>query len=266
MSEPFLKWAGGKRWLVASGLFPTPDKYSRFIEPFVGGGAIFFHLSPKAAVISDLNEDLIELYKTMRDSPEELHAEMACHQSAHSDNYYYKTRNDVPETPLARAARFLYLNRTCWNGLYRVNLAGRFNVPRGTKDTVLFEGENFLTFSQALKGADIRCSDFEEIIDEAEKGDFLFVDPPYTVKHNVNGFLKYNEKIFRWEDQIRLKNSIDRATKRGAYVVMTNADHQSVRDLYADVLDYASIERHSVLAGAASRRGLTTEALFTFGI
>ena len=266
MSEPFLKWAGGKRWLVASGRLPKPSKYSRLIEPFVGGGAIFFHLAPNRAVISDLNKDLIELYIVMRDSPGELYMEMQSHQSLHSDTYYYAVRENVPDSAVGRAARFLYLNRTCWNGLYRVNLAGQFNVPRGTKDTVLFEGEDFSSFSRALKGADIRCSDFEKTINEAKEGDLLFVDPPYTVKHNINGFLKYNEKIFHWEDQVRLKHSIKRATRRGVYVVMTNADHESVRDLYADVLDYTSIERHSVLAGAASRRGLTTEALFTFGI
>lgn len=266
MSEPFLKWAGGKRWLVASGRLPVPSKYSRFIEPFVGSGAIFFHLSPKAAIISDLNEDLIELYKVMRDSPDELYAEMVSHRSLHSDSYYYEVRESRLESAVGRAARLLYLNRTCWNGLYRVNLAGKFNVPRGTKDKVLFEGEDFSTFSQALRGVDIRCSDFENIIDESNENDFLFVDPPYTVKHNVNGFLKYNEKIFRWEDQIRLRNSIDRAVQRGVYIVMTNANHQSVRDLYAGVLEYTSVERYSVLAGAAARRGPTSEALFTFGI
>lgn len=266
MSEPFLKWAGGKRWLVSSGRMPRPDGYSRFIEPFVGGGAVFFHLLPEKAIIADLNKDLVELYKIMRDRPDDLQAKMVAHQANHSDIYYYEVRKEAQNTALGRAARFLYLNRTCWNGLYRVNLSGHFNVPKGTKDTVLFDSEDFSAFSKALKNAEILCSDFEKIIDRSAEGDFLFVDPPYTVKHNANGFIKYNEQLFRWEDQIRLRNSLDRAKNRGAYIVMTNADHQSVRDLYQGILDYSSIERHSVLAGASSRRGLTTEALFTFGI
>lgn len=266
MTQPFLKWAGGKRWLVASGHLPRPTSYKRFIEPFVGGGAIFFHLDPEEALISDINRDLIDLYIVMRDHPEKLKEEMRRHQEAHSDIYYYEIRDQNPSSILGRAARFLYLNRTCWNGLYRVNLSGRFNVPKGTKNTVLFEGEDFLEFSSALQGVDIRCSDFEPVVDEANDGDFLFIDPPYTVKHNVNGFVKYNEQLFKWEDQIRLRNAIRRACDRGAAVVMTNADHASVRDLYADILAYSSIERSSVLAGTASRRGLTTEALFTFGM
>ncbi len=266
MTEPFLKWAGGKRWLVSSGLLRKPKQYDRFIEPFLGGGAVFFHLTPPLALLSDINPDLIELYKSMRNDPAQLQLHMKEHQKNHSKIYYYDVRDQQPKTALLRAARLLYLNRTCWNGLYRVNMKGEFNVPKGTKDTVLFRAEDFTSFAKALEGADLLCSDFEPIINRAGAGDFLFVDPPYTVKHNVNGFIKYNEQLFSWEDQVRLRDAVSRACARGAAVIMTNADHQSVRDLYADVLAYSTVERHSVLAGEASRRGKTTEALFTHNI
>src|SRR3990167_7732993 len=138
MTDPFLKWAGGKRWLANAGLLPLPTGSTRHIEPFIGGGAVFFRLAPETAVIADLNEDLIELYRVMRDDPKILKERMIQHQADHDDIYYYLVRDQSPDTPLERAARFLYLNRTCWNGLYRVNRFGKFNVPRGTKDSVLF--------------------------------------------------------------------------------------------------------------------------------
>ncbi|MDX8356077.1 DNA adenine methylase [Sphingopyxis terrae] len=260
--EPFLKWAGGKRWLAASDALPIPEQYDRYLEPFLGGGAIFFRLRPSVAVISDLNEELVQLYKIVRDRPDELRAELAHHNALHCKEHYYAVRASKPEDPLGRAVRTLYLNRTCWNGLYRVNLKGEFNVPIGTKDTVLFADENFIKASEALASAEIACRDFEQTIDLAKEGDFVFIDPPYTVQHNFNGFVKYNEKIFSWADQIRLKDSVKRAVSRGAGVVVTNADHETVRDLYRGVCDYRPLSRASVLAGKSDRRGPTTEALF----
>lgn len=263
MTAPFLKWAGGKRWLAAAALVPLPEKFGRYIEPFLGGGAMFFHTVPRRALLSDVNAELIELYEVVRDHPTELSAAMERHQAEHSDDYYYLVRAQRPLTKVERAARFLYLNRTCWNGLYRVNLAGEFNVPRGTKQTVVFPGEDFSSLSKILKSAEFICCDFERSIERAKKGDFLFVDPPYTVKHNLNGFVKYNEKLFSWDDQIRLRDALVMAVDRGVYVAMTNADHESVRELYAGKLLYQSLSRASVLAADSGRRGKTTEALFT---
>lgn len=260
--EPFLKWAGGKRWLAASTALPVPAQYRRYLEPFLGGAAIFFRLQPKTAILSDLNGELIDLYCIVRDDPEGLRRELALHNEAHSKEHYYAMRASKPKRALDRAVRTLYLNRTCWNGLYRVNLKGDFNVPIGTKDTVLFENENFGAASAALSSAEIICRDFEETIDEAEFGDFLFVDPPYTVQHNFNGFVKYNEKIFSWSDQIRLRDAVKRAVQRGVAVASTNADHETVRELYRGVCEYRPLNRASVLAGRADRRGPTTEALF----
>ncbi len=263
MTLPFLKWAGGKRWLVSEGTLPVPGNYRRYIEPFLGGGAVFFHLKPARALLSDSNKDLILLYQVMKNQPLALKKAMQRHQKNHSKEYYYKIRDGKYHNPLSKAARFLYLNRTCFNGLYRVNLRGEFNVPVGTKDTVLFEGEDFGEIARLLKNADIFHSDFEGIIDQSGKGDFVFVDPPYTVKHNYNNFLKYNETIFSWDDQTRLRDSIARASKRGAAVAITNADHRVVRNLYQGIGQYSRLSRYSVLAGKPSKRSRTTEALFT---
>ena len=262
MPDPFLKWAGGKRWLAASGKLPVPDNYARYVEPFLGGGAVFFHLKPTTAVLSDLNGELIELYRVVRDHPKEFQYLMKDHQKFHSTDYYYEVRATVPMSIMERAARTLYLNRTCWNGLYRVNLSGNFNVPRGTKNTVMFDGETFYKASEALNNAELICGDFEATISATGPGDFVFIDPPYTVQHNLNGFLKYNERIFSWSDQLRLRDCVVAAIERGAAVAVTNADHESVREIYRDVCEYRQLSRASVLANDASRRGKTTEALF----
>ncbi|MCB8881950.1 Dam family site-specific DNA-(adenine-N6)-methyltransferase [Acidisoma cellulosilytica] len=262
MLTPFLKWAGGKRWLVNSGQLPVPSAYKRYIEPFLGSGAVFFCLNPHSAILSDLNKDLIELYLVMRDKPKNLHAALFTHHKNHNKCYYYEIRSNIPSSSVDRAARTLYLNRTCWNGLYRVNLSGQFNVPIGTKTSVILPHENFQNFSEALKRTEIYCHDFEKTIDQSSEGDFLFVDPPYTVKHNLNGFLKYNENIFSWPDQIRLSSSVKRAIQRGVSVAVTNADHESVRSLYSGHCKYRKLHRHSILSSIASKRVPTTEALF----
>lgn len=261
--EPFLKWAGGKRWLANSGQLPMPKSYNRYLEPFLGGGAIFFHLAPEAAILSDVNSELIQLYTTLRDKPAEIMAVMQRHHVLHSSEYYYMVRSLVPADEVERAARTLYLNRTCWNGLYRVNLKGVFNVPIGTKNSVVFEGEDFGIISGMLAGAVLSCCDFQDTVDQAGDGDFLFVDPPYTVRHNMNGFVKYNENLFSWDDQVRLCYAVKAAIGRGAAVVVTNADHESVRGLYKDICDYRPVSRASVLASESRRRGKTTEALFS---
>ncbi len=266
MCDPFLKWAGGKRWLASSADFPDFKGCHRYIEPFLGGGAVFFSLKPDVAILSDLNGDLIDVYTVIKDSPDDLRSAMLIHQENHSRQYYYQVRANVPEDKLLRAARFLYLNRTCWNGLYRVNLKGEFNVPIGTKNTVLYEKEDFSKIAQILCKAKILHSDFEETIGMAQYGDFLFIDPPYTVRHNVNGFVKYNEKIFSWADQVRLRDAVAGAIRRGVRVALTNADHPSIWDLYEGLCCYKRLHRPTVLAGKGGKRGQTTEALFTANV
>jgi DNA adenine methylase len=143
-----------------------------------------------------------------------------------------------------------------------VNKRGEFNVPIGTKTAVIYLDEDFELYSKLLKSAELVACDFEETVDQAGRGDFLFVDPPYTVRHNLNGFIKYNEELFGWTDQIRLRDALARALNRGACIALTNADHESIRDLYSGVLDYRQLRRQSVLSGLSKGRGPTTEALF----
>ena len=263
--KPFIKWAGGKRWLTTDPSFSLPTFSGRYIEPFLGGAAMFFHTKPSKAILSDLNPRLIETYICMRDFWPEVLRELKTMQRLHSKSFYYEERSRKRQKPHTRAAQFLYLNRTCFNGLYRENLKGEFNVPIGTKDRVIFEDEDFSEISQALGCADIRTSDFAEIIAEARQGDLIFADPPYTTAHNTNGFVKYNQNIFSWQDQERLRDSLFSAVSRGARVVLTNADHESIRELY-DLPDaYRPVRRASVMAGKARFRSDTTEAVYLFG-
>ncbi|MDH2134512.1 Dam family site-specific DNA-(adenine-N6)-methyltransferase [Sphingobium yanoikuyae] len=264
-TQPFLKWAGGKRWLVAQGIL-APSHIERMVEPFLGSAAVFFSLSPKRALLADVNAELINLYQVIRSSPKELQIILKEYHASHSKEHYYKVRQEVPIDCTMRAARTLYLNRTCWNGLYRVNKKGVFNVPIGTKSSVLFDGEDFTDYARVLESADIRCQDFEVTLDCCGSGDFLFVDPPYTVKHNINGFVKYDENIFSWDDQVRLAYALRRAGKRGAQILVTNADHESIRELYDADFNYRSASRKSVLAGSSVHRVGTTEALFTLNM
>ena len=259
---PFLKWAGGKRWLVANHPDVFPATFNRYIEPFLGSGAVYFHLSPSISILSDVNSELITTYRVIRDDWIELQKQLNILQSRHSDEYFYVVRSWTPIHPIEKAARFIYLNRTCWNGLYRVNRRGEFNVPRGSKDAVLLDTDDFSEIARRLKKASLHVADFEKTIDLADEGDLLFVDPPYTVKHNLNGFVKYNDKIFLWEDQVRLRDAIVRATQRGVFLVMTNANHESIRGLYRG-FSKKLLSRHSVLSGSAEGRGPTEELLVT---
>lgn len=258
---PFLKWAGGKRWLISQ----RPELFrfyeERYIEPFLGSGAVYFYMRPQRAVLSDLNKDLIATYAAIQNRAEEVEDALLVHALAHSSDYYYETRSLSPRSIVARAARFIYLNRTCWNGLYRVNQRGEFNVPIGTKTAVLMDTDSFRDTSALLSGARLAHQDFQKTVDESLEDDFLFVDPPYTVKHNNNGFIKYNENLFSWADQVRLRDALVRADKRGARILMTNADHGSIRDLYQGLFRLETISRASVLAGNSSARGKVTELL-----
>lgn len=264
---PFLKWAGGKRWLVACRPELFPKKFNNYYEPFVGSGAVFFYLSPKKSIISDANKELIDTYKVLRDDWPSVLRELNRHHKNHSEDYYYEVRSSMQCLPYKSAARFIYLNRTCWNGLYRVNLKGEFNVPIGTKTNVVLDTDNFEAVSRVLKRTLIKNEDFEAIIDKSKNNDLLFVDPPYTVKHKFNGFVKYNEKLFSWDDQVRLSDAIKRAASRGVKVILTNADHESVIDLYdCSFFNVSRISRQSVIASEGSRRGECTELIVTANI
>lgn len=253
--EPFLKWAGGKKWLVDKYSELLEVNFERFIEPFLGSGAVFFRLAPSRAILCDANPDLVDTYRAVRDDWESIVKLLKQHHRRHTIDYYYKLRAQRPRSPASRAARFIYLNRTCWNGLYRVNLRGEFNVPIGTKKNVLLETDDFEEISVLLQRVELISEDFEVAIDRAEIGDFVFVDPPYTVKHNHNGFIKYNEKMFSWDDQIRLRDSVNAAIGRGAKVLITNACHKCVREIYENVGEIIELKRPSVISGSANARG-----------
>ncbi|MGO6678946.1 DNA adenine methylase [Rhizobium leguminosarum] len=258
-SVPFLKWAGGKRWFAERYIDMVPARFERYIEPFLGSGAVFFALRPRAAILSDLNRELISCYEVIRRHPRDVQRHLQLHHADHSQTHYYRMRAERPSSALENAVRFLYLNRTCWNGLYRVNRKNEFNVPIGTKTSVMLPTDDFVTTSEILANAKLLHQDFEATLDEALEGDFVFVDPPYTVKHNLNGFVKYNDKIFSWSDQIRLRNAVERAAMRGAYVLVTNANHESIRELYDGLGHHEVISRASVLSGNPAHRAPTEE-------
>lgn len=259
---PFLKWAGGKRWLVSQCIKYFPAKYEKYIEPFLGSGAVFFALNPKQAILADVNPRLIETYIQIRDNHTYVEKLLRSHHRAHSKEYYYNERGKKhPNSPAQRAAQFIYLNRTCWNGLYRVNKKGEFNVPQGTKSSVILDTDDFEAVSCALSSANLYAQDFSNTIALAGRGDFVYIDPPYTVKHKLNGFAKYNERIFCWEDQIRLRNDVVAAIERGALVAISNADHESITDLYRNIGVHKLVKRKSVIAAKARYRG-DVEELF----
>jgi DNA adenine methylase len=259
--QPFLKWAGGKRWLIYSAPELFSQNYNNFFEPFLGSGAVLFYLQPKRAYISDLNKELINAYIAIRDDYERVVCLLKIHQSLHSREYYYKVRESNPNTAYEKTARFIYLNRTCWNGLYRVNKEGNFNVPIGTKTNVILDTDDFESISRFLKSVNLNCCDFEETISKADKGDLIFVDPPYAVSHLNNGFLKYNEKLFSWSDQERLAKCLILAKKRGAFVIATNAHHECVKDLYKDEFTLNTFTRSSLISGKNIGRKKTKELL-----
>jgi len=255
---PFLKWAGGKRWLVYGYADLLPQSFNTYIEPFLGAGSVFFHLMPEKALLGDANPDLVATYREIKNNWQGLENSLRYRQRRHredADGYYYWLREKIPEDVTQRASRLIYLNRTCFNGIYRVNRQGRFNVPRGTKDKVLIETDDFEGISRLLQGAKLVAGDFEALVDRADEDDFVFADPPYTVLHNYNGFRKYNEVLFSWADQQRLAQALLRSARRGVKVFCTNANHHSVRSLYGHpefTLDVVS--RFSRISAASDSR------------
>lgn len=261
MVDPFLKWPGGKRWFVSQYAHLLPSSYKRYIEPFVGGGAVFFHISPKKSILADTNEELINAYKCIKSHHHLLDELLKEYQAKHSKYFYYRVRETIPTDRLNRAARFIYLNRTCFNGMYRVNLSGEFNVPIGTKVSVAYPPGYLAKVSKTFHQTKISVMDFEKTLAQSETGDFVFIDPPYTVMHNNNGFIKYNARLFSWADQVRLANSVKQTAARGVSILVSNADHSDIRSLYKDFGEHIQIRRNSFLSGSAKGRRATTELI-----
>lgn len=260
--EPFLKWPGGKRLLAPALLRYAPKKFSRYYEPFVGSGAVFFALRPPESVLADTNSDLIECYEQIRDNCEEVIRQLRRLNNSESD--YYRVRKTSPTQPAARAARLIYLVKLAFNGIYRVNRGnGRFNVPYGRRTERQVLSEDVLrAASAALARVKVLALDFEEAVRTAKEGDFVYFDPPYTLAHTDNGFVRYNKRLFSWPDQERLAKCAIRLAHGGVHVMVTNAPHRSIVDLYMG-FNRIRLKRPSQIAADPSFRGTVTELVLT---
>jgi len=265
--NPVLKWAGGKRQIIEQISQRFPTNYGKYFEPFVGGGAVFMHLQPEKTYLNDVSTELMRVYKAVKCQPSELMEKLSEHERNHQQDpntYYYQVRswdrdddkwnslNDVD-----KAARMIYLNKTCFNGLYRVNKKGYFNVPFNQKKTVkTYDEENIQNLSNYLNESHVKLlnTDFEEAIKEAEAGDFIYFDPPYDLL-NGNGFESYTEGGFGVEGQKRLAKVVEKLDKKGCYVMVSNHDTPLIRKLYGqyhyDVIDV----RRAINSKAAQRKG-----------
>lgn len=261
---PFLRWAGGKRWLVPQiQALLAGREVNDYYEPFLGGASVFLALSVSGnAHLSDLNDDLIEVYTEVRDHPKEVATALSKYRNTADD--YYEARSAAPLDAIERAARFIYLNHTSFNGIYRVNLRGEYNVPYGNRPSPNFPSEASLeAVSARLKGVSLASQDFEKSLSSVTEGDLVFLDPPYTVAHNNNGFVKYNQHLFSFEDQKRLAAVIKSVSARGADFILTNAAHSSIAELFAPLGRCMTVTRRNVIGGTSAGRGRAEEYLFT---
>lgn len=260
--QPVLKWAGGKQWLArAAKLLVPPDWRGRYYEAFLGGGSFFFSLGPKRATLGDRNEELIAAYQALRDDPEGVIRLLR--EYPYEEAFYYEMRSTKPRAAPAVAARFIYLNRTCFNGLYRVNRKGQFNTPFGRfVNPTICDVERLVAAAKALERVTLCAGDFQSLVSRAKPGDFVFFDPPYITGHQNNGFLKYNSRLFTWADQERLAACALSLAAQGVHVLVSNADFPSVIQLYKG-LQFTRVYRRSAIAGATTSRGAISEALFS---
>ena len=236
--------------------------HGRYFEPFLGGGAVFFALSPKIATLSDVNPEIANVYRQVRDNPDNVIEKLKLLKV--NKESYHEIRDSVPLQSIDRAVRFLFLNRTAFSGLYRLNRAGRFNVPYGggdRKPDILWEKGLINQASRILKGKEILCCDFSKSIERANAGDVVYCDPAYTVMYGNNGFRRYNESIFSWSDQERPAIDAAAAVARGALVVVSNAYHRSLLCLYSAAEIYR-VTRHSRLSPDPEKRRKVYEYVF----
>lgn len=242
--KPVLKWVGGKTQLINDIETYLPKKYNRYFEPFIGGGAILFHLEPSNAYVNDLNKELINVYKQIKIRPTQLIFLLQEHQNNHSKEYFYTIREldrDIENynllSDLEKAARFIYLNKTCYNGLYRVNKKGQFNVPMGKyKNPLICNEELIKEMSQYFHESQIHFynKDFEKFLQLPQVGDFVYLDPPYHPLSETSSFTSYQENGFTEEEQIRLKKVCDELSKRGVMFMLSNSDTEFINQLYKD--------------------------------
>lgn len=260
--RPFLRWAGSKRVLLRHLVDLLPTHYRTYREPFLGGASLFFLLRPERAHLSDTCRELIDTFVAVRDNPAAVLKHLGKWPKP-DRRVYYEILSRRSTGRFARAAEFIYLNKSCWNGLYRVNSNGEFNVPYGAPKTdFILSVSNLLACSHALRTSDVTITsqDFEDALIEAEEGDLVFLDPPYITSHNNNGFIDYNEKLFSWADQERLARVARSLADRGAYVLVANAFHRDVLELFPGFA-IRELNRSSTLAAKSRFRGQVTEAV-----
>lgn len=266
--SPILKWAGGKKQLLPQILPRLPARIKTYYEPFIGGGAVFFALASQGrfrrAVISDKNEELVNLYTVVRDHLDDICTALEPLQALALDEArYYQVRAQRPEelSSIQRAARFIYLNRTCFNGLYRVNRRGEFNVPFGRyKNPCVLDRAKLQAASRALQGVEILWSDFAEAVRPARSGDAIYFDPPYVPVSSTSSFASYHAEVFGPSQQAKLLDVYRRSWRRGAVAVLTNSDCAYTRELYAR-LEVEVVRARRAINVNPNRRGDVNELL-----
>ncbi len=275
MAAPFLKWAGGKSRLVPTVAEAIADLHpSRYLEPFLGGGAMFFGLQARGlhcpAVLNDFNPLLIEAYALIRDDVESLIPELD-HlgrlyfqaDAAERTRIYYALRSSAPATPAGRVARLIFLNRTCFNGLYRVNRQGEFNVPHGSYDNPrICDPAGLRACAYALAATELTTGDFATLCESASEGDLIYLDPPYQPLNTTSSFTAYTDASFVMADQVRLAEQVRAMSERGAVVVLSNSTHPSIEDLYAG-FEVRRVKMARAINATAEGRGPIDELLIT---
>lgn len=262
---PIVKWVGGKRQLMFELLKNMPKSYNRYFEPFIGGGALFFELQPENGYISDMNEELINLYLVVQNNVYDLISDLNKHEN--SKEYFLKIRNidrldDYKNlSNVERASRFIYLNRTCFNGMYRVNSQGQFNVPFGHyKNPRIVDADNLINCSNLLKQTEIKCADFSEILNKAQKDDFVYFDPPYVPLNETSSFTSYTKDGFNIDMQFKLRDVCDELNSMGVKFMLSNSDTKFVNELYSNY-DIKKVFASRQINANADGRGKITEVL-----
>ncbi len=271
--KPFVKWVGGKRQLLRQfrdmGLYP-PDAFdpltNTYFEPFVGGGAVFFDLFPKKAELSDLNNELVTTYNVIKNHVDELVKSLKKHK--YEKEYYLAVRAKDPKTlsDLDVASRFIFLNRTCFNGMYRVNSHGEFNVPFGKyTNPLICDKENLRKASKALQKVTIRNQDYKKVLDKAKKGDFVYFDPPYYPVSKTASFTSYTKDAFLDKEQTELRDTFVELHKRGCYVMLSNSDTPFINELYSGIkgIKVSKVAAGRAINSNATKRGKISEVLVT---
>ena len=270
--KPFVKWAGGKRQLIPIITSHIPNKFERYFEPFLGGGAVFFHLISQNKkskwLISDLNSDLVLSYITIRDNIKELISALEFHAKNYAKNsstYYYKIRENNPKSQVDKVSRLIFLNKTCFNGLYRVNSKGKFNVPLGKYiNPNIVNKENLLAVSKTLQSKDIiiKCQDFEDALKSAGSDDFVYLDPPYQPVSTTASFTSYTDNNFDFTDQKRLFVKFKSLDKRGVKVLLSNSKSTEILELFREFKDgIIEINANRFINSVSQKRTGHTELL-----